>query len=243
MADYIDEMGIDTRVSPALHPGTLRGFMQERGEYASDVVPLIAPLEDALAVVYQGFIKVNDARDAAERDPTLTKEAKIVMVADLGDKVLERSFAALGKAESTIRNNIATLEKSLSEAVVSKASHHVAVEIRAFVREQAGKGESAMGFVSEAIRTGDLDTAAAILGVAPFLSSLTPEQHAVLLREYNTARNPQAALRIKAMTTALDYYGRAPKLPTVLEKAVGTSDSKVRALRAAQNASKKAFSL
>lgn len=207
------------------------------------MVPLIAPLEDALAVAYQGFTKVHDARDAAEKDPTLTKEAKIVMVADLGDKVVERSFAALGKAETTIRNNIATLEKSLSEAVVSKASHHVAVEIRAFVREQASKGKSAMGFVSEAIRTGDLDSASAVLGAPAYLSGLAEDMKAVLLREYHTKRDPQSAKLIQAMQTALEYYGRAPKLTTVLEKAIGTPDSKVRALRAAQNASKKAFSL
>ena len=196
-----------------------------------------------MAKTYSGFVQLSEARDIAERDPTLTKEARIIKVAELGDKVLERSFAALGKAESTLRNNINTLEAQLSEAVVSKASHHVAVEIRNYVRELKAQGKSPMGFVSEAIRTGDYESASAILGAPHFLSGLTPEQQSILLREYHERRNPQTAMRIKAMNTALDYYSRAPKLPTVLEKTIGAPDHKVKALKAASNATKKAFSI
>lgn len=242
MADYIDEMPTSTGVSLALHPGSLREFMTQRGERTEDTAPLLAPLEDALATTYKGFVQLKEARDTAERDPSLTKEAKILKVAELGDKVLERSFAALGRAEKILQNNIATLEAQLSEAVVSKASHHVAVEIRSYVRELKAQGKNPMGFVSEAIRNGDLESASAILGAPAYLSGLTPDQQRVLLNEYHSKRAPQITVRIKAMNAALEYYGRAPRLTTVLEKAIGAPDRKVKALKAAANATKKAFS-
>ena len=157
---------------------------------------------------------------------------------------MERATKAFDYADTTVRNNIAALEKALSEPVQSRAASSIAVEIRNFVRELKSQGKSAMGFVTDAIERGDHDSVSAILGAPPFLSGIDEATQSVLLRIYHTKSNSQTAKRLAALQAAQNYMGRnSGLLFREIEKAVGGDYRKVQMLRKGANASKKAFGI
>ena len=81
-----------------------------------------------------------------------------------------------------------------------------------------------------------------MLGAPAYLSGMTPEQQAVMLRMYHEKAQPQTAKRLAAAKAAQDYLDRNAGLfmPQV-EKAIGGDYRKIQSLRKGVNASKKAF--
>ena len=237
MAD--SEMAIDVRVTPSFMSANVRALP----EYDDDTAAVFNTTEQAFDVAYSVVSNIYNARDAAAEDPTLNDDARLVMVADFADKLSERATKALDYAHTTVRNNIAALEKVLAEPVASKAAQTIAVEIRAHAKGLKS-GASVMDFVRRAIDAGDHDTVSAVLGAPAYLSGITPETQAVMLRMYHTKANPQTAKRLAALKAAQDHLERnAPLIHVQIEKAIGGDWRKVQLLRQSTSKTRKAFSV
>ena len=230
------ELGVDTRVTAGLHPQSVASLE----DYDDDTKGHLEQVVQAFTVAYEGAGKVFDARAAAATDPTLTEAAQLIRTQDMADKVFQRAAAAFDKVSSNLQSGIALIEKELTTPVQSRAAQTIAVEIRNYIRTV----KSPMDFVRNAIVTGDVDSASAALGAPAYLSGLTPEAQAVLLRMYYEKHNPALVKRQRAMQAALDLVGqRSGLLFKDLEKAVGVPPHRVKALKEAKAKADKAFTL
>ena len=238
MAD--EDQKIDVRVTPSFQSANVRALP----EYDADTAPLFGPVESAFDLAYRTVSSIHTAREAAQNDLTLTENARVVKTADFADSLMERATKAFDYADTALRNNIAALDKALSEPVQSRAASSIAVEIRAHVKGLKAEGGSILDFVRRAIDSGDHDTISAVLGAPAYLSGMTPDQQAIMLRMYHTKSNPQTAKRLAAAKAAQAYLGRnSGLLFREIEKGIGGDYRKVQALRKGANASKKAFGL
>jgi hypothetical protein len=228
----------DTRVTPSFDSANVRALPH----YDDDTAPLFGPVVDAFDTALAVVGRIHDAREAAAQDTTLNENARIVKVADFADTLLETATRAFDRANTVVGNNIAALEKALTEPVESSAANSaVSREIRDHVRGLKGVG-AAMGFVTDCIKRRDFGSASAVLGAPHFLSGLTPEAQAVLLRMFHEARDPQTSKRLAALKAAQEHLDRnSPLLFKQVEKAVGGDYRKVQMIRKGANASKKAF--
>jgi hypothetical protein len=235
MAD--NEIPLDVRVTPSFQSANVRALPQ----YDTDTAPLFGPVESAFDLALQTCISIHEAREAAKHDLTLTENARLVAVADFADKVTERATRAFDYATTALTNNIAAMEQELSKPVQARAAHAISVEIRAHVKGLK-TGAHVMDFVRQAIDRGDHETCGAVLSAPAYLSGMTPETQAVMLRMYHEKANPQTAKRLAAAKAAQDYLDRNAGLfmPQV-EKAIGGDYRKIQMLRKGANARAKAF--
>lgn len=230
------ELGVDTRVTAGLHPQSVASLE----DYDDDTKGHLEQVVQAFTVAYEGAGKVFDARAAAATDPTLTEAAQLIRTQDMADKVFQRAAAAFDKVSANLQSGIALIEKELTTPVQSRAAQTIAVEIRNYIRTV----KSPMDFVRNAIVSGDIDSASAALGAPAYLSGLTPEAQAVLLRMFHERQNPALVKRQRAMQSALDLVGqRSGLLFKDLEKAVGVPPHRVKALKDAKAKADKAFTL
>lgn len=230
------ELGVDTRVTAGLHPQSVASLE----DYDDDTKGHLEQVVQAFTVAYEGAAKVFDARAAAATDPTLTEAAQLIRTQDMADKVFQRAAAAFDKVSANLQSGIALIEKELTTPVQSRAAQTIAVEIRNYIRTV----KSPVDFVRNAIVTGDVDSASAALGAPAYLSGLTPEAQAVLLRMFHEKQNPALVKRQRAMQSALDLVGqRSGLLFKDLEKAVGVPPHRVKALKDAKAKADKAFTL
>ena len=226
MAD--GDIQLDVPVTPSFQSANVRALPQ----YDSETAPLFGQLEEAFDVAYRTVRSIHDAREAAKNDLTLTENAKIVAVADYADKLMDSATCAFDRAGASPTNNIAALEKALSEPVPARAALTISVEIRAHVTGLKADGGSILGYVRRAIDAGDHDTVSAVLGAPAYLSGMPPENQAVMLRMYHTKANPQTAKRLAAAKAAQEYLDRnAPLLFKEIEKGIGGGYRKVQMLR------------
>jgi hypothetical protein len=238
MAD--GDIAIDVRVTPTFQSANVRALK----EYDSETAPIFGPVESAFDLAYRTISSIHTAREAAQNDLTLTENARIVKTADFADSLTERATRAFDYADSALRNNVAALEASLSAPVQARAAHTISVEIRNYVRELKAQGKSAMGFVTDAINRGDHDSVSAVLGAPAYLSGMTPEEQAVLLKMYHTKANPATAKRLAAAKAAQAYLDRnSGLLWREIERGIGGDHRQVALLRKGANASKKAFGI
>ena len=236
MAD--DDTTVDTRVTPAFISANVRALK----EYDSDTAPVFGPVESAFDLAHQIVASIHDAREAAENDLTLNENARLVMTADFADSVSERATKAFDYANTVLKNNVAALEKALTEPVQARAAHTISVEIRAHVKGLKAEGGSILDFVRRAIDASDHDTVSAVLGAPAYLSGMTPEQQQVMLRMYHAKAQPQTAKRLAAAKAAQDYLDRnSVLLWKEIEKGIVGDHRKVQLLRKGANATKKAF--
>ena len=230
---------IDVRVTPSFMSANVRALPQ----YDDDTAPLFGPVESAFDLAYSTVRSIYNARDAAENDSTMNDDARLVAVAELADKVTERTTKAFDYASTALTNNIAVMEHELSKPVQARAAHTISVEIRAHVKGLK-TGAHVMDFVRQAIERGDHDTVSAVLGAPAYLSGMTPETQAIMLRMYHEKANPQTARRLAAAKAAQDYLDRnAGLFMGQIEKAIGGDWRKVQMLRKSANATRKAFSV
>ena len=212
------ELGVDGRVTPALHPQVVASLE----DFDSDTEGELQQVVEAFTHAYETVGKVLDAREAVENDLTLTPADRVLRVADVADKVMERATKAFDKAAANMRSGIANIEKELTTPVQSRAAHTIAAEVRAYIRGLKAEGKSPMDFVRNAIVSGDTDTAMSALGGPAYLSGLDPNAQAVLLRMFHEKNNPVLVKRQRAMQAAADLLDRNGGLIfQSIEKAVG----------------------
>lgn len=242
-------MGIDPRITPAFHPQNIASM----DEYDSDTEGELRQVVDAFTALYQGVGKVLDARDATLANGAWTEDMKVIKIQEAADRAFAKFAPALDKVFANMRAGVALIEKELAAPVEASAAASVAAEIRAHVKALAERqgtstldkrpGQSAIGFVQQAIQNGDHKTATAVLGAPPYLSGITPEMHAALLRQWHEKANPVASKRLRAMQSAMAMIqDRGALVHGELEKLVGKSPAHAKALRDRNAAAEKALS-
>jgi hypothetical protein len=197
-------MGVDARVTPSLHPQVVASL----DEYDDDTKGELQQVVEAFTQAYTVSAQIHDARDAAQNDLTLTPADRVLRVADVADKVMQRATRAFDQAAANMRTGIANIDKELTTPVQARAAHTIAVEVRNYIRGLQAEGKSPIDFVRRAIVDGDTMTAEAALGAPPYLSGLTPDAQAVLLRMYHEKADPVRAKRHRAMKAAADLLDR-----------------------------------
>lgn len=229
---------IDTRVTPALHPGNVKTI----DGYDEETAHCVGATETAFSEAYEGVRLVHEARAAARTNPVWGEAQQLIETQKFADKVAHRVAKQFDRTLANLQTNIALIERELSVPVASAAGSLVAGEVRTFCRNlEDGKR---IGFVRSLIIGGDSASASAILGGPAFLSGLTNESKDVLTRMFNETAQPALSKRLKVMKGAADLIGQhAGLLFAEMEKAVGAPTHKVAKLRAARDAAEQAFIL
>ncbi len=228
--------GIDTRVTPSLHPDNVK----EVDGYDEQTAPYVSLAETAFSEAYIGIGQVHSAREKARTNPTWTEAQQIIQTQDFADKVFSRIARQMDGAMASLGKGIAALEAQLSAPVTSVAAQGVAVEIRAHVK--ALPNNKRLGFIQSAFAAGDAVTVSSVLGAPSYLSGLDAGMQGALLRQWHERNSPEVAQRLKTMKGARDLItNRGGLVFGELEKAVGAPPGKAKALREAKTAAEKAF--
>lgn len=229
---------IDIRVSPSLHPDTVKNIEG----YDDEIAPVLAPTMTAFSEAYEGLRKVHDCREAAKRNPTWNEAQQVIHTQDMADKVFARIAKTMDSTCASLGKGIAHLEEQLSQPVTSQGAHPVASEIRGHIK--ALNTGDRMKVIQQAIDEGDHAVATAVLGAPAMLSGLDPAMQKTLLRLYHEHNSPSVSKRLKAFQGAKAMIEQRGGLVfKEMEKAVGMRPDKVKALRDAKNAAEQAFVL
>jgi hypothetical protein len=221
---------IDHRVTQALHTESLTVL----DGYNEDSVKLIGDAVSAFWDAYVTIGKVHTAKEAAERDPTMTPEQRVLLVSKEADKQQARLLRKMDTALAYTTKAADHLERELSLPVTSKASLNVAQEIRAHAKSLDGKQAD---FLRERIMAGDELTVSALLGAPSYLSGMTDDAQAVFTRMWHEQQNPTQAARLKLLRATADKIERhGPLVMLEMQKAVGAKPGDVRNIDAAHNA-------
>lgn len=227
---------IDTRVTPSFHPDTVRAI----DAYDDDTASVLAGTEAAFNEAYIAVGRVHDAREAAKTNPTWNEAQQVIATQDLADKLTLSLAKRFDSATAGLTRVIAGLESDLSQPLEGRGVGAMSGEIRSYIHSLP-EGQR-MGFIQKAIEAGDERTVGAVLGGVPYLSGITPEVQAMLLRLYHEKTNPKAARQLRAAKAGLELIGqRGGLLFAEMEKAVGAKQAKVQKLRAAKAAAEKSF--
>lgn len=242
------EVAVDTRVSPAFNALSIT----EAEFFDEDTQPALQQVADVFSTVHASLGKVFDAKDAASANTAWNEDMRVIKVQEAADRFLAKFAPQLTKVLHNMHSGVAMYEKELSAPIEAQAALTISTQIRDHVKglaKQQGTntldkrpGVSAVGFVQQAIQKGDAVTASAVLGAPAYLSGLTDDMHAVLLRMWHEKQNPVAAKRVKAMSAAAEMIAdRGLLLHRTLEKLVGKPPSHARALRDRNAAAEKAL--
>lgn len=234
MADEIQDA--DIRVTPSFHPRNV----QEISGYDDDTSSILAGVESVFNETYIGIGRVHDASAASKRNPAWNEAAALIETQNFADKMTANLAKRFDSATAGLNRVIEGLERDLSQPIEGKGVGAMAGEIRAYVHSLPDGQQ--MAFIRRAIEAGDDRTCGAVLGGPAYLSGITPEVQAVLLKLYHEKANPRAAKQLRAAKAGLELLGeRGGLIFNEMEKAVGAKQAKIQQLRAAKAAAEKSF--
>ena len=108
---------VSSRVSPSLHPETVRaieGFNEATAPFVADVV-------SAFTDAYATIEKVHEAADAAKRNPAWNEEQRILIVGKEAQKQQDRLLKRMDSASRCLAAAITHTEKALTEPLKERA--------------------------------------------------------------------------------------------------------------------------
>lgn len=219
---------VDTRVSPALHPDTVKAI----DGYTAETAPFIADAISAFTEAYSVVGKVWDATEAGKKNGAWTEDQRLLAVSKFANTEQIRATRKLDAAHVALTKGVDHIERELSAPIASKASLGIAAEIRQHCK--ALKGDQRLGFVRSLIESGDELSASAVLGGPAFLSGIDADMQATFTRMYHAKANPALEARLTVMRSALDKIGRdGPLIFAQIAKAVGAPAARVQGIDAA----------
>lgn len=224
-----DDIPVDTRITPALHPGVVRRI----DGYGEDTKAVLGQVETAFSTAYNGIKAVWDARSKVEADTSKTADARLLQLDGFAAKKLDAINRTFDSTSATIQKQIHFLEGQLAEPIAEKATGGVAAEIRAHAK--ALPTDKLHAFISGAIDGGDHTTVAAVLGGPAYLSGLDANMQKTYLKHWNQQQRPDLAKRLHVLQQAQAMLDRdAGKVFKAMEDAVGGTSTKAKQVRKAQ---------
>lgn len=207
---------VDIRISPALHPTTIKSL----DGYNEDTKGYVALVETAFSEAYQGIQSVHDAKAAGAHNPAMNDAAKLLQVDDFANRKMGKITRSFDAARTKLEQGIGVIEGELRVPVKEKASSAISAEIRSHVKGMS-VGERQQ-FIQARIAAGDEETVSAVLGGPSYLSGLNDQMSGVLLRQWHAKQQPAKAAQLKVMLAAKDKIERdAGKVFTAMADAVG----------------------
>ena len=221
-------MNVSTSISPSLHPANVEAI----AGYNEDTADSVSDVRQAFLIAYESIGAVNRAREAAMLNPALNEAARILAVADFGEKHFEKIAKAFDAAASRLKRDIAGAQRTLAQPFEVAATGGLTAEIRAHAR---GLTESERrSFVGDAIDAADMKTIGAVLGAPHYLSGLNVAERDLYIRRHHERTNPLLAKRLAVMKAAQDLMdARSGLIFSDIERAVGASGERVAKIRAA----------
>lgn len=217
--------GIDTRVSPALDPETVRavdGYTDETAQFVGEV---FSAFNDA----YQTTSKNHDAADLWRQNPATTRENAILIVGKEASKQQDRLLRRMDSALRGLEATIAHTEGELSRPLEARALGTLNAEVRNHARSLDRAERSKL--IREAMEADDDTTLASILAAPPYLSGLTQVDRDHYLHEYHARKNPGLVARLTVLRSARDKVDRDGKLVIKeMRKAVGAPANEVQGI-------------
>jgi hypothetical protein len=229
---------VDIRVTPALHPDNVKNLDGFDGQTA----PYVAPTQTAFSEAYEGIRAVHNAREKARKNPTWNEAMQIIQTDILAQKLSARITRIFDSTRENLNKGIIELERQLSAPIEAKASGSIAGEVRAHAKNLTNEQRS--NFIRRAIEETDHVTVSCILGAPGYLSGLDDKAHKIYTRMWHEHNTPDVAKRLKVMKGARQMIEDKAGLTFIeLEKAVGATSHKAKALREAKTDAEKAFIL
>lgn len=228
---------LSTLVSPTVRPENitgLPGYKEQTQGYVSGAVNALTAATNAIGDVIK-------AREVVNTDPSRTPKAKVLVVADMADKLDTQLQKIFEKNWDDLSKRIAHKQAELSKPVEEFAGiGHVASEIRNHLKS-LDRGER-LGFLNEALQRNDEKTIKSILGAPSYLSGLTDAEHGHYVKLYHEKAHPEISAQINLMTGALEKLKQAHKvIRKQFEEAIGANAVEVAKLRAANSAAEEAL--
>ncbi len=232
-----NDASVDTRITPALHPG---GVSQIEG-YGDDTKAVLGPTETAFSAAYEGVRSVWQARALLEKDTSKTEDARLVQLDTFASKTIGKINKRFDTTLNDLNRGIAYIEGELSVPLTEKAAAAFGKEIRDHVK--ALTTPQRQEFIQQHIDAGDEQVVASVLGAPPFLSGMDAGMQTTLTRFWNERSQPEKTKRLHVMRQAKAMIERdAGKVFAAMEKAVGGQFDKANKVRQAQAAADKALS-
>jgi hypothetical protein len=220
----MDETPINTSVTPSLHPhviSAIEGFEHDAA---------LLEAHRAFRTAYEAIGSVAAAREGAGKNPEWNEAAQLLAVADYAERKQQAATLAFDRAHTTLANQIALLERTLTTPLTTSAAQPLAPEIRDHVRSLSVSKRNA--FLNGAIQVGDTQTLGAVLGAPPYLTGLQPAEVSLFTRRFNELSNPDGARRLASLQRALELVeARGPLIWSGVVKAIGAPWDKVNSLR------------
>lgn len=223
---------VDIRVSPAFHPETftaLDGYNEDSAKFIGDAV-------SAFNAAYHVLGKIHDATDVGKRNGAWAEEQRILAVGKMARTEQDKLCRKFTVARDSIAKAADFIDGQLTVPLKEKANlGNLNQEVRGHCKALDRTDRTAL--LNEAFEASDTETLQAILGAQPFLSGLSPPEHAHYLRRFHEQQNPEMVGRLTLMRSVLDKLDRdAPLLFKEVDRAVGADPLKVRGIDAANDA-------
>lgn len=197
---------------------------------------------EAFSIIHVALQKLSEARAQVAKDTSKTEAQQILIVAAEAERLQLRATLAFDSARKRLMDGAATIDKSLSDPLTTKADNSLSAEVRSFFRSMPDDKRHAA--ISEAIEGKDLTTLQAVLGGPSYLSGLTPERQAFYTRQYRDLTTPDLVSRLDVMRKAQTLLEqRAGLVLTEVEKALGAKWNVIQQLRNTQGAAAQALLL
>lgn len=218
-------MEIDTNnPAPSLHP--LNITEQKHFDVHGDAVKFVA---DEFSVLYGGIGKTAQLSKELSKVAHLTKEQKILKIAEVGEKHKHRAMSGLVSMDKNLKEKIQGTEKELSKPFTSGKTEHN-IEIRAHFKNLSSEDRQKQ--ITHAINTGDVLTAKSVLGAPAYLSGFTDDLQKGFTRHYHEINQPELIQRLNLLESTHAKVERAIGfLHGVYEKAIGADVNTVHNLK------------
>lgn len=229
---------ISTHITPALHPDNVRQI----DGYDEQTAPYIAHVATSFSEAYEGIKAVWSAKEASAKNPTWNEAMAMIHTDDFAQKKLKKITMHFDASMSNLTKGIEAIEQQLATPLQHSGSTAIAAEVRAHVKglptEQRHK------FLDDAQQAHDHTTLSAVLAAPGYLSGVSEIERQIRTRLYHEAASPEVAKKLKVLKGARTMIEeRGGLVFTAIEKIVGASSSKVKALREAKSAAEAAFIL
>jgi len=229
-------MEIDTRITPALHPGViehLEGY-SENAEYVDSA-------RMAFEGAYKLLSKAHDARTAVMANPVYTDDYKAMQVSEFINKNQKLVLSKFDDAAAKLEKGIEAIENELSAPILQDAERRsISAEIRAHAKELSTAERHMM--LNKAIKEKDHATCRAILGAPAYLSGMTDDDQSLRIRQYHLQCQPQLEKRLQLQKSALKLiHEHGPLIFKEFEKAQGADGDRIQKIRKAHDAANAAL--
>lgn len=218
------------KVPPGLNEQAVEHFAvrdRKSGRIADEEVGALA---SAVKLAREEAIRLSHLEMATLADPTQTREAGLLQLANAAVRSGERIAAPLDAARAKVAARIAEIEKRISAPPAPRDALALSIEseVRARLAAMSDKDRSAA--IDAALKAGDAVVVGAVLRGPALLTGLSDARHEMLRHSYRARFHKAEADRVSALRKALEATERMGNLfVSVVREATGSPAARLAA--------------